>query len=197
MRTFKLGCVVMAAGNARRFGGNKLSAELDGRSLILRALEAVPRPLFEKTAVVTQYPEVIALAERMDFQAVENPHPDYGISHTVRLGLAGLQNCDGVMFLVSDQPLLRRESVEALVRLWYTQPERIAALSHGGVRGNPCLFPARFFPELLALTEDHGGNTVIRRHEEALTLLEAAAEELADVDTAADLLAIRRAHSLV
>ena len=197
MRTFKLGCVVMAAGNARRFGGNKLSAELDGRSLILRALEAVPRPLFEKTAVVTQYPEVIALAERMGFQAVENPHPDYGISHTVRLGLAGLQNCDGVMFLVSDQPLLRRESVEALVRLWYTQPERIAALSHGGVRGNPCLFPARFFPELLALTEDHGGNTVIRRHEEALILLEAAAEELADVDTAADLLAIRRAHSLV
>ena len=57
------------------------------------------------------------------------------------------------------------------------------ALGHGGVRGNPCLFPARFFPELLELREDHGGNTVIRRHEEELFLLEVPAEELHDVDT--------------
>ena len=37
----KIGCVVLAAGNARRFGSNKLKAEVDGESLILRALEAV------------------------------------------------------------------------------------------------------------------------------------------------------------
>jgi molybdenum cofactor cytidylyltransferase len=87
------------------------------------------------------------------------------------------------MFLVSDQPLLRRESVRALAELWLNQPEKIAALAHDGVRGNPCVFPARFFPELLALREDHGGNTVIRRHEEDLVLLEAAEVELTDVDT--------------
>lgn len=57
-------------------------------------------------------------------------------------------------------------------------------LGHGGVRGNPCLFPARFFPELLELREDHGGNTVIRRHEADLLLLDVPAEELRDVDTA-------------
>ena len=66
---------------------------------------------------------------------------------------------------------------------WKRQPEKIAALSHGGVRGNPCLFPARFFPELLELREDRGGNAVIRRHEEDLMLLEVPAEELYDVDT--------------
>ena len=63
------------------------------------------------------------------------------------------------------------------------EAETIAALAHGGVRGNPCIFPARFFPELLELREDHGGNTVIRRHEESLILLEVPAEELTDVDT--------------
>jgi len=88
-----------------------------------------------------------------------------------------------VLFLVSDQPLLRRESVAELVRLWRQQPEKIAALGSGGVRGNPCLFPARFFPELQNLREDRGGNTVIRRHEEDLVLLEVDARELADVDT--------------
>nr|WP_325178814.1 nucleotidyltransferase family protein [uncultured Oscillibacter sp.] len=178
-----LGCVVMAAGNARRFGENKLAAELDGRSLILRALEAVPGEEFKRVAVVTQYPEVLELAERFRFSAIRNEHPDWGISHTIHLGLESLGDCAAAMFLVSDQPLLKWESVKALVELWRSQPEKIAALAHGGVRGNPCVFPARFFPELLALREDHGGNTVIRRHEEDLILLEAPEEELTDVDT--------------
>lgn len=181
--TLKMGCVVMAAGNARRFGENKLAAGVGGRSLILRALEAVPGEEFETVAVVTQYPEILDLAERFRFSAVRNEHPDWGISHTIRLGLEALGGCDAAMFLVSDQPLLRRESVRALAELGRAQPGKIAALAHGGVRGNPCLFPARFFPELLELREDHGGNTVIRRHKEDLVLLEAPEEELTDVDT--------------
>ena len=179
----KLGCVVMAAGNARRFGENKLAAEFQGRSLIRRALEAVPTGEFDRVVVVTQYPEIMTLAEEFYFTALRNPHPDYGISHTISLGLKELLDCHGVLFLVSDQPLLRQESVADLVQFWKARPDKIAALAHSGVRGNPCLFPARFFPELLALEEDHGGNTVIRRHEEDLVLLEIPAEELTDVDT--------------
>lgn len=179
----KIGCVVMAAGNARRYGGNKLAAQLQGRSLILRTLEAVPGELFDSVVVVTQYPEIINLVKEFHFSVVHNDHPEYGISHTIKLGLTGLRDCSGVLFLVSDQPLLRRESVADLVRFWKTRPDRIAALGHNGIRGNPCLFPARFFPELMELQEDHGGNTVIRRHEEDLVLMEVAAQELTDVDT--------------
>ena len=179
----KLGCVVMAAGNARRFGENKLAAGVRGRSLILRALEAVPGEEFERVAVVTQYPQIRDLAKQFHFTPCQNEHPDWGISHTIQLGLETLGDCGGAMFLVSDQPLLRRESVEALVRFWRERPDKLAALAHGGVRGNPCVFPARFFPELLELTEDHGGSTVIRRHQGDLRLLEVAEEELTDVDT--------------
>lgn len=179
----KIGCVVMAAGNARRFGKNKLAAQLNGRTLILRALEAVPAEQFDSVVVVTQYPEVMRLVKDFHFSVVHNEHPDYGISHTIELGLTSLRDCGGVLFLVSDQPLLRRESVGELVRFWKAQPDKIAALGHNGVRGNPCLFPARFFPELLELREDHGGNTVIRRHEDDLVLLEVDEQELTDVDT--------------
>ena len=127
----KIGCVVMAAGNARRFGENKLAAQLRGRSLILRALEAVPAEKFDKVVVVTQYPEVMRLAGEFHFAAIHNPHPDYGISHTIELGLTALRDCDGVLFQVSDQPLLRRESVAELVDRWRTRPEKIVALGHG------------------------------------------------------------------
>ena len=37
--------------------------------------------------------------------------------------------------------------------------------------------------KLLELTEDHGGSTVIRRHQGDLRLLEVPEEELTDVDT--------------
>ena len=62
----------------------------------------------------------------------------------------------------------------------------------GGRRGNPCLFPARFFPELLALTGDCGGSRVIRQHEDELMLLEVDARELADVDTPQALAEVER-----
>jgi molybdenum cofactor cytidylyltransferase len=79
--------------------------------------------------------------------------------------------------------LLRKNSIEKLVERWKRSPEKIAALGHKGTRGNPCLFPARFFPELLSLMGDHGGGTVILRHEEDLMIVEADPKELMDVDT--------------
>ena len=39
------------------------------------------------------------------------------------------------------------ETVRGLVELYRSRPECIAALGSGGKRGNPCLFPARFFPD--------------------------------------------------
>ena len=188
----KIGCVVLAAGNARRFGSNKLKAEVDGESLIRRALEAVPNGLV--TVVVSQYPEILALAGEYGFAAVLNDQPGLGLSRSVRLGLEQLLDCDGVLFLVADQPWLKRDSAEALAALWAQNPGKIAAMAHDGVRGNPCLFPARFYPELLELTGDRGGSAVIRRHEDALILLETDALELADVDTPAALEQARQAE---
>ena len=52
-KKLKLGCVLMAAGNATRFGENKLLAEFMGRPLIEHALRAIPKDAFKKAAVIT------------------------------------------------------------------------------------------------------------------------------------------------
>ena len=187
----KPGCVVLAAGSASRFGGNKLTAAVEGIALIRRALSAVPAERFSRVAVVTQYPEIRDLAEAFSFTPVWNDAPEAGVSRSIALGLGAIGDCPGALFLVADQPLLRRESVNALVTLWGEKPEGIAALGHRGVRGNPCLFPARLFPELLALTGDRGGAAVIRRHEDLLSLLEVDPWELQDADTPEARAAIR------
>ena len=183
MHTPKIGCLVMAAGNASRFRANKLAAEFDGKSLIRRALEAVPKEMFSAVTVVTQYAEVAALAEEFGFSHIKNEHPDYGISHTIELGTKAMRDCDAIVYMVSDQPLLERSSVERVVACWRAHPSCIVGAAHNGKRGNPCIFPREFFDELLALEEDHGGNTVIRAHSERLMTVEVGKTELTDVDT--------------
>ena len=183
MQTPKLGCLIMAAGNASRFRANKLAAEFDGKPLIRHALDAVPKALFDKVVVVTQYPQIAAMARESGFLPLENPHPDYGISYTIRLGTRELLDCDAILYMVSDQPLLDASSVERIVEQWRQHPRCIVGAAHEGKRGNPNIFPREFYGELLALTEDHGGNTVIRAHPDRLLLVEVPEEELTDVDT--------------
>ena len=177
------GCLIMAAGNASRFRANKLAAEFDGKPLIRHALEAVPKALFSRVVVVTQYPQIMELARSFGFEAIENPHPDYGISYTIRLGTQALADCPAILYMVADQPLLDKTGVQRVVAAWQAQPDQIAGAAHNGKRGNPNIFPRDFFQELLALTEDHGGSTVIRAHPERFLPVEIAQEQLTDVDT--------------
>ena len=183
MAELRIGCLVMAAGSGSRFGRNKLEAVIDGKTLLRRALEAVPREEFACVTVVTQYDGAAALAEEFGFAVVRNDRPEDGLSRTVRLGTEAMASCGAIMYQVADQPLLERDTVRREVELFRAHPDRIVGLGHNGVRGNPCLFPARFVPELLALEGDVGGGAVIRKHLDALLLFPADERELRDADT--------------
>lgn len=179
----KIGCAVLAAGNGCRFGGNKLAATWEGKTLIERCLAAVPTARCCETVVVTQYNEVLEAARLHSFTPVVNTHPEWGQSHSMHLALETLSHCDAILFMVADQPRLERETVERLLDEFEKNTDKITALAHHGVRGNPCLFPARFFPELLAVEGDRGGSAVIKNHPLDVVLLETAAAQLKDVDT--------------
>lgn len=178
-----LGCLIMAAGYASRFGDNKLFAEYRGRSLLELALAAVPPGLFSRVTVVSQYEKALTLAKKYGFAAVENTRPALGVSETIRLGTQAMADCDAILYMVADQPLLQPGSVCAVAERWMREPEAICGAAHNGVRGNPCIFPRKFFPELMALSGDRGGSRVIRQHEDALRLVELPPEELYDCDT--------------
>ena len=180
----------MAAGAGVRFGGGKLTSRFRGRMLIEYALDAVPADAVTGVFVIAGDPVILSLAEERGFVPVRNDRPDQGLSRTIRLGLEAAGACAGAMFLAADQPLLRRQSAERLLDAFRAHPDRIAALAHDGQRGNPCVFPARFFPELLALRGDTGGSAVILAHGGALQLVEVPARELADVDTVRELKAL-------
>ena len=102
-----IGCLIMAAGNASRFGENKLTASFAGKSLFSLALAAIPADTFARVTVVSQYPVLLQEAEQAGFHAIRNDRPDDGISRTIRLGTEAMADCAGILYMVADQPLLR------------------------------------------------------------------------------------------
>ena len=87
------------------------------------------------------------------------------MSRTIFLGTQAMLDCDAILYMVADQPLLQPNSVCAVAERWTREPDCIVGAAHNGKRGNPCIFPKKLFPELLALTGDTGGSRVIRQHE--------------------------------
>lgn len=175
-----LGCVILASGLGRRFGGNKLMAPFRGRPMIAWALEATAG-IFRQRVVVTRHPEVARLCRRMEISAVLHDLPLR--SDTVRLGLEALGQVEGCLFCPGDQPLLGRETVAALALGAVNEPERILRPAFEGKPGAPVLFPAWAFAQLRQLPPGAGGGAVIRRYPDRVGLIPAGEKELMDADT--------------
>lgn len=185
-----LGCVVMASGLGRRFGGNKLLAELGGKPLLCWVLD-VTEGLFARRVVVTRHPEVAELCRRRGAEVLLHTLPQR--SDTVRLGLEYLgPDWEGYAFFPGDQPLLRRETAEALVQAMTEEPDFIWRPACGGEPGAPVLFPRWAYEELAALPEGQGGRIVVRRHPDRVRFLPAQGFELLDADTPEGLQALAR-----
>ncbi len=175
------GCVIMASGLGKRFGGNKLMADFHGKPMIQRALDASER-LFSKRVVVTRDEQIAALCREQNVDVVLHTLPHR--SDTVRLGLQALGELDACMFLPGDQPLLRRETVAMLLECRNEHPDSIIRPGYEDTEGSPVLFPSWTFPELLDLPEGKGGGVVIKNHPHAVHRVSVADPfELADADT--------------
>ena len=177
----KIGCVIMASGLGRRFGGNKLMADFRGAPMIQRALEAT-EGLFSQRVVVTRHEAVADLCREQGIAVVFHDLPHR--SDTVRMGLEAMADLDGCMFLPGDQPLLRRETVTMLLEKWKEAPDMIVRPIFEDSEGSPVLFPRWAFQELLDLPEGKGGGVVIKNHPQAVCRVSVADPfELADADT--------------
>lgn len=183
-----LGCVIMASGQGRRFGSNKLLAEVGGEPMIQRVLDA-SEGIFTRRVVVTRHEAVAELCESRGIQTVLHDLPDR--NDTVRLGMEAVgEDLEGCVFCPGDQPLLTRESLEVMA---LCRGEKILRLSKGGRAGAPVYFPRWCFGELKTLPQGKGGNVLIKKYPDRTENLPAWEEqELWDVDTPQDLERIKK-----
>lgn len=189
----KIAAVLMAAGASSRFGECKLIKKFASRPMFEYALDALPCDKLCAVAVVSGRAEILAAAEARGFIPVLNDRPEDGPPRTIRLGMEAVGDADGIMFMVADQPLLRRESVAGELDFFAKNANSIVAMGHGARRGNPVIFPQEFFDELKALRGERGGGAVMAAHRERIMLYQLENEaELTDIDTASDYIMLQK-----
>ena len=194
----RIGCILLAAGLSRRFGRNKLAEPINGETLIRHTVRVYASREFDVSVLVTNGDNLVVLetaAGRFDAVPI-NPHPEQGISSSIRIGIQSLflkavekgRILDGVLFGVCDQPGLSPDTVRKLTDVFGEHPDRIVApVREDGKRGNPVIFPIGIVPELMELEGDRGGGAVIAKHPDLLLTVETSAEELHDIDTPEDI----------
>lgn len=187
----KTGLVIMASGQGKRFGGNKLMEPLENQPLIKWVIDAADK-LFDKRVVVTRYGEIKALCEESGAECILHELPDR--NDTVRLGLeAIMQDIDYCFFAQGDQPLIKRQTLLCLAEKARTAPGHIVRTCYGDIVGSPVGFPREFFEELQNLPTGKGGSWIIKNNPSRVCTVEAqSAYELWDIDTAEDLEKIKK-----
>lgn len=178
----RIGCIIMAAGASKRFGSNKLLADVAGRPLIVHTIDNLPRKSLERIVVVSPYDEVAQIAREAGLEHVHPGGP--ARNDTVRAGIMKMARMDGCLFCVGDQPLCQKSSMQRMIDIFRKRPNSIVRLYSGVIPGNPILFPKSTFHELENLPHKKGGSSVLQRHGGLLVAVQTSHPwELDDVDT--------------
>jgi molybdenum cofactor cytidylyltransferase len=192
-----LDCLILAAGNASRFGGCKQLANWQGQPL-LAACIAAARNLKPARIIVVGgafYPQLLQALPALDttntcadkpIELLEFRAWDLGLGHSLAYGVKQLQNSNPVLVLLGDQPLISAQDLHNLYRIWRKNPGKIVCASFANTLGVPALFPAQFKARLYECRGDRGAKNVLLRYSKQVIPVAMPSAEF-DVDTPADL----------
>lgn len=185
--------LLLAAGQGRRFGGDKLLQALaDGTPVAVAAARALKAACAESIAVLR--PEQGALASLLEaegLRVVRCAAARSGMGHSLAAGVAASRDAHGWLVALADMPCIRVATLQAVAEL-IVGGAALAAPSYAGRRGHPVGFAARWRDALLALEGDEGARAILQQSRFLLHVLETDDPGvLQDVDSPADLAALR------
>jgi molybdenum cofactor cytidylyltransferase len=162
--------------------------------VVRHAAEALVGAGLQPVIVVAGH-ERLAIEEALSGLAVEmvvNPHPEAGQASSVRTGIAALPaSTAAAVIALGDQPAVPRDLIPRLIAAATTTGKPIAAPRYRDGLGNPVLFRADVFPELLALAGDRGARAVIERDPARVAVVEVDHAMPLDLDTPEDYARLR------
>jgi molybdenum cofactor cytidylyltransferase len=180
--------IILAAGEAKRFGQPKQFLDWNGKPFIRHVAEtAIAAGLSPVVIVTGANAEAIESAIRnLPLTIHHNPDWQTGQSSSLQAGLNGLPPKTGAaIFLLADQPQVTPTVLRALAELHSVDLSPIVAPQVQGQRANPVLFDRATFPALMSLTGDVGGRAIFSKF--PVTYLPWHDENLlADIDTPED-----------
>jgi molybdenum cofactor cytidylyltransferase len=199
----RIGAVILAAGQSSRFragGGRdptKLVAQLDGKPIVRRVVEAALAAKTRPVVVVTGYARdsVEAAVADCDVILAFNTKFASGLASSLSVGLVAMpRDVLGTLVLLGDMPWVGPPLIDALIDAFEARADALAAVPlREGRRGNPVLLSRALFAPAMRLTGDEGARRLIGAlGASQLVEVEAPDAVTFDVDTAEDLAAASR-----
>jgi len=189
MSANSLYAIVLAAGQASRFGSTKQLARFDNEPLVARAIRSAERICGQRSLLVSgnDWENVAAACEPLAGFMIYNPRYRDGMATSLAQGIQSIRNvADGVLLMLADQPLVNDEHLQALAGAWLASPDSICASCYANTQGPPVIFPAKFFAELVELQGDRGAKAVIDANSDQVISISFENAAI-DIDTPADL----------
>jgi len=197
-RPGRVAAVVLAAGAGSRFGGGKLLAPVEGRPILQHVLDRIAESGVDEVIVVlgADAAEVERTLDWRGERRVRNPEPSRGLSSSLQVGVAALDDdVEAAMIVLGDQPLLPARAVRALLDAEVDGGTPIVVPVYGDNAGrNPVLLGREAFGLVEEATGDRGLGPLLAAHPELVREIPIRVEGgNPDVDTRADHVALLEA----
>lgn len=184
----RIAAVVLAAGQSRRMGAPKQLAAIGGMPMLRRTVEHVRASGVDEIVVVTGHEAeaVGAALKGLPVTLVRNPDYAQGLSTSLKAGLAALddEQVDGALIVLGDMPGVTAGDIDRMLAAFDPAEGRgIVVPVHEGKRGNPVLWGAAYFPEMVRLSGDMGAKHLLAEFAEAVCEVELGEAVLTDIDT--------------
>lgn len=167
---------ILAAGKSVRMGCNKLELDFRGKKLIEYATDLILEFHFDQKQLITNN-------ESLTFKGINSIYNSkYELGQSESIKLAVKNDMDAYLFLVADQPFIKRETILKIISK-YNETGKIIMCKSSEHIGNPSLIPCRYKSEIMKLNGDVGAKAVIKKHLDDIIYVDVADEELTDIDT--------------
>ncbi|MEQ9245557.1 MAG: NTP transferase domain-containing protein, partial [Nitratireductor sp.] len=165
----RVAAIILGGGRSTRMGPtNKLTSDIDGKPKIAHVDDAALASKADGIILVTGH-EKEGVLKALAGRPMEYAHnPDYadGLSTSIRAGIKAAAELDppvdAAVILLGDMPLVSSDLINHLIEARDpTDDKFICVPVVGKKRGNPVLWDASFFPDLLNLSGDVGAKTLM------------------------------------
>ncbi len=173
----KIGAVLLAAGASIRLGQPKQLLNFRGKSLLENVISALDQSETSCLVVVLGGNEAL-IKDKLNLGQVviiSNPEWQKGMSGSLKSGLTylkGAYDLDAVLLLLADQPYVDHSLLNQLIGSFKEGNKGIIACSYNNTLGVPCIFSKKYFPMLLALSEQEGAKKIILAHREDTAIVD-------------------------
>ena len=192
MRNLPVG-ILLAAGQSRRFGANKLLHPVsDDTPMLIVSAKKLASVLPGSIIVINQ--ELAAYTtqlEELGLEVVINEDSKRGMGSSISCGIRASENAhediSGWLILLADMPYIKPDTILLLAEKIQNGADIVAPVFEQQ-RGHPVGFSDRYLSELIALDEDVGARNIINSRQNNLVLVTVSDDGvIKDIDYASEL----------